>query len=269
MERANADPYALQRNIILALLLISAALSWLYLAWQASGMSMAMASPTMGMQAPLFLVVWTIMMVAMMFPASAPMILTFHRVQSARRARGDPFVATWVFVAGYLLVWALSGIIAYAGALGGEALARRAALSGATIARAGGVVLLVAGLYQLSPLKDVCLGKCRTPMTFIVTSWHDGIGGALRMGLSHGIFCLGCCWLLFVILFPLGIMNIAAMAVLTVLVFAEKAFPGGERIAFAAGLLLVVYGAFVLAIPAALPTFAGMGMPAMPGPSAP
>ena len=120
-------------------------------------------------------------------------------------------------------------------------------------ARLGGVVLLLAGLYQLSPLKDICLSKCRTPLQFILSSWHDGYGGAFRMGLEHGAFCLGCCWLLFVILFPLGIMNIAVMALVTALIFAEKALPIGRQISKFAGAGLIVYGVLIMFLPAALP----------------
>jgi hypothetical protein len=163
-------------------------------------------------RAPLFLAIWVIMMVAMMFPAAVPMILTFHKVQTGKRERGDAFVSTWMFVAAYILVWALAGVAAYAGALAAETIAVRAAISSTTAARIGGAVIILAGIYQLTPLKDRCLSNCRTPITFIMTSWRDGAVGAMRMGLLHGAYCLGCCWLLFVILFPLGIMNIAAMA---------------------------------------------------------
>lgn len=243
-----------ERSAILALLLGSAVAAWIYLRWQSSAMGMGMTGPTMGVGAALFLSVWIVMMIAMMFPAAAPMILTFHRVQQARLGSGHSFVATLAFVAGYLLVWALSGALAYTGAVAFAALAARAALSAPVIARAGGLIFLAAGLYQLSPLKNFCLAKCRTPAGFIVMSWRDGIGGALRMGLMHGAFCLGCCWLLFLILFPLGIMNLAAMAAVTVLIFAEKTFPFGDRIALATGLLLALYGLFVLiAAPALLP----------------
>jgi hypothetical protein len=152
-------------------------------------------------------------------------------VQANKRQRGEAFVSTWVFVAGYMLVWALSGAAAYAGALAAEAIATRAALSSATAARIGGALLVVAGLYQFTPFKDLCLSKCRTPIGFIMTSWRDGAAGALRMGLLHGGYCLGCCWLLFVILFPLGIMNLAAMAVITLVVFAEKTLPWGRPVA--------------------------------------
>jgi predicted metal-binding membrane protein len=249
----------LQRIIILALLIALAAAAWAMLIWQQMSMGMAMNTPTMGMRAPLFLAVWVVMMVAMMFPTAAPMILTFHQVQASKRARSETFVSTWVFVAAYMLVWALSGVLAYAGAVGAEAAAAHAKLSGPTAARIGGLVLVVAGTYQLSPLKNVCLAKCRTPITFILTSWRDGTMGALRMGLAHGFFCLGCCWLLFLILFPLGIMNIGAMAVVTLLVFGEKALAAGDRIAKAAGIALILYGMIVLVFPQALPTFIAAG----------
>ncbi len=271
MEHARTDPLSVQRNVILGLLLALAAAAWAWLAWQAAGadMDMAMASPTMGMRAPLFLAIWVVMMVAMMFPTAAPMILTFHRVQASKRQRGEAFVATWVFVAAYMLVWTLSGVAAYAGALAAEAIAAHAALSPSAAARIGGAVLVAAGLYQLTPFKDMCLSKCRTPIGFIMTSWRDGVGGALRMGLTHGAYCLGCCWLLFVVLFPLGIMNIAAMAVITLVVLAEKTLPWGRPVARATAAALVAYGAVVLAAPQVLPTFMAGGSMAMTAPAAP
>jgi predicted metal-binding membrane protein len=263
MERAQDAPLRIQRIAILVLLLILAAVAWALLAWHGldpdMNMAMAAASPTMGLHAPLFLTIWVVMMVAMMFPTAAPMILAFHRVQAGRRARDGTFVPTWVFVAGYMLVWTLAGVVAYVGAIGAEAVAARAALLPATAARIGGAVLILAGLYQLTPLKDLCLSKCRTPIGFIMTSWRDGTVGALRMGLLHGLWCLGCCWLLFAILFPLGIMNIAAMAVLTALIFAEKTLPWGLRATRTTAALLVAYGVLVVTFPLALPTFRSAG----------
>jgi len=272
MARDASDPLTLQRNVILVLLLMLAALAWGLLIWQRSGGGpdmAAMATPTMGMRAPVFLAVWVLMMVAMMFPTASPMILTFHRVQASKRQRGEAFVATWVFVAAYLLVWALSGVVAYLGAVAAETIAARTGLSTSTAARIGGGILIAAGLYQLSPLKDVCLAKCRTPISFIMTSWRDGEGGALRMGLLHGSYCLGCCWLLFVILFPLGVMNLAAMAVITLVIFAEKTVPWGRFVARMTAGALVAYGAAVLVVPQALPTFMAGGNTAMPGGMAP
>ncbi|HEX3162024.1 MAG TPA: DUF2182 domain-containing protein, partial [Pseudolabrys sp.] len=140
MDRAKADPISLQRNVILGLLFVLAAAAWAELAWQDVGgdMNMAMDSPTMGLRAPLFLAIWVIMMVAMMFPTAAPMIVTFHKVHAGKRQRGEAFVSTWIFVAAYFLVWTLSGVAAYAGALAAEAIAARTALSPATAARIGG-----------------------------------------------------------------------------------------------------------------------------------
>jgi predicted metal-binding membrane protein len=279
MDRTQTGPIAFQRNVIVGLLLALAAAAWAALVWQGAGADadMAMDSPTMGLRAPLFLTTWVIMMVAMMFPTAAPMIVAFHTVQAGKRQRGEAFVSTWIFVAAYLLVWGLSGVAAYAGALAAEAVAARAALSPATAARVGGTVLVAAGLYQLTPFKDLCLSKCRTPITFIMTSWRDGPAGALRMGLLHGAYCLGCCWLLFVILFPLGIMNIAAMAGITLVIFAEKTLPWGRVAARATAAALVVYGVVVIAAPQVLPTFvegSGMAMPSdmqmpMPGSAVP
>jgi predicted metal-binding membrane protein len=161
MDEAQANALSLQRNTILALLLALAAAAWAVLVWQSTDadMDMTMASSTMGLRAPLFLTIWVIMMVAMMFPTAAPMILTFHKVQAGKRQRGDAFVSTWVFVAAYISVWTLAGVAAYAGALAAEAIAARAALSPVTTARIGGVVLVAAGIYQLTPLKDLCLSS--------------------------------------------------------------------------------------------------------------
>jgi predicted metal-binding membrane protein len=258
MDRDQTRVLTVQRNTILGLLLAMAVTAWaLLLAWHRSGpeMDMALASPTMGLRAPLFLAIWVTMMVAMMFPTAAPMILVFHRLQADRRERGGAFVPTWVFVAGYMLVWTLAGVAAFAVALAAEAAAASAALSPETGARIGGVVIVAAGLYQLSPLKDLCLSKCRTPVGFIMTSWRDGTWGALQMGLLHGAYCLGCCWLLFAILFPLGMMNIAAMAVVTALVFAEKTLPWGRRATRATAAVLIACGALVVGMPQILPTF--------------
>jgi len=254
-------PLTLQRNIILALLIAAAAVAWALLVRQQSGMDMY--TPTMGMTAALFLAVWLIMMVAMMFPAVAPMILTFHQVQSGRRRGGSGFVATWIFIAGYMLVWTAAGVAAYLAAAAGERMAIDADFDPVTEVRIGGAILIVAGLYQVSPLKKICLSKCQTPLGFVVTSWREGAAGALRMGLSHGVYCLGCCWLLFVILFPLGMMNIAALATITLLIFAEKTFQAGQRVAQSVGLMLIGYGAAVVAVPWILPTFMNMPRPQM------
>ena len=209
---------------------------------------------TMDMGAPLFLAIWLAMMVAMMFPTAAPMILTFAKVQARKQQSGKPYVPTWVFVSSYLAIWTVFGALAYAAALGATELADNSMWVMDNAARIGGGVLILAGLYQLSPLKNICLSKCRAPMAFLLTSWRTGYGGALRMGFEHGLYCLGCCWLFFVIVFPLGMMNVAALAAIVLLIFAEKSLPFGHRARQLAAAALLVYGAFVVSVPSALPT---------------
>lgn len=257
---AHADPLSVQRKVILGLLFAIAVGAWAVIVWQRAGadmhMTMTMASSTMGMRALLFLAIWVIMMLAMMLPTAAPMIFTFHKVQATKRLQhGDALVSTSVFVAAYILVWTLTGAPAYAGALAAETIAASAALSPATAARIGGVILIAAGIYQFTPLKSLCLSKCRTPVAFITTSWRDGVEGALRMGLLYGAYCLGCCWLLFVILFPLGVMSLGPMAAVTLIIFAEKTLPWPRLASFTAAFALVLYGALVIASPQLLPTF--------------
>lgn len=242
-----------ERTLILALLLIFASASWGILIWQSRTMNEMGMGLTMGMGAAFFLVIWVVMMIAMMFPTVAPVILAFARVQRDRQSVGRALAPTLVFIGAYLLIWALFGALAYVGALAAEGLAQQIPWLLLNGARIGGGLLVLAGLYQLSPLKRVCLAKCRTPLEFIHTSWRDGSSGALRMGLEHGLACLGCSWLLFVLLFPLGLMNLAAMALLTALILAEKCFPLGVRIAQVAALVLILYGVLVIVVPTALP----------------
>lgn len=254
---ADTPPTALarERMLILGLLLFLAAAAWALLIWYAGTMDAAMArQPTMGMGALLFLAVWVAMMVAMMFPTAAPMILMFARVHARKRARQQPFVPTWVFVGAYLIVWALLGLVAYGGAAAAERLADRSPWLMTHAAQVGGAILVAAGLYQVTPLKYRCLSQCRSPLAFVVTSWRDGYGGAFRMGVEHGLYCAGCCWLLFVLLFPLGMLNIAALAGITALIFAEKSLPIGRQVSWLAAGVFIIYGVVVVLLPAALPT---------------
>ena len=251
LDKAQLGPLRVQHNIILVLLLALAAAAWAVLVWQHG-------DATIGLRAPLFLASWVIMMVAMMFPTAAPMILGFHRVQAVKYKLDVALVSTWVFVGAYLLVWAFAGIAAYAGVLVAETAAARAALTPAAEAQVGGAIIMIAGIYQLTPLKELCLSKCRTPIRFIMTSWRDGTAGAFRMGLFHGIYCLGCCWLLFVILFPLG-MNVGAMAAVTLIILAEKMLPWPRLMPHAAAAALVLYGALVIASSQLHPTFSANG----------
>ena len=265
IPRDAPSPITRPRNLILVALLVLAALGWLVVAWQArDGASMSMSSGNkmgldlaMGMAAPLFLAMWVAMMIAMMFPAAAPMILLFDRVQRGHREAGRSYVPTVYFVGAYLAIWTAAGAAAFLLAAGIDRLAADSDWVMGEWARLGGLLFIAAGLYQLTPLKQVCLAKCRTPMSFLMTSWRDGKVGAIRMGAVHGGYCLGCCWLLFAILLPLGIMNVAAMAVIALLVFGEKCFPAGNRLARGAALVLVVYGILVAIAPSTLPTTVG------------
>jgi len=248
----SAYPLPRERNLILGSLLVLAAAAWGLLIWQAA-MTDEDMSLTMGMSAPVWIALWIAMMVAIMFPTAAPMIMMFARVHAKKAEQGQAFVPTWVFASSYLIVWALAGVVAYAIAVAGDALADESMWVMDNAPRIGGGLLIAAGLYQLSPLKYVCLNKCRSPISFILNSWRDGYGGSFRMGLEHGVYCLGCCWLLFLILFPLGMMNIAVLALITLLIFAEKSLPIGRQVALLAAVALIVYGAVVIFVPDALP----------------
>ena len=248
-----------ERPFILTLLLVLVAASWAILLWQSRTAQGMGGGLTMGMGATLFLAIWVVMMVAMMFPSAVPVILAVARVQRDTGSFRYAFAPTGVFVGAYLLIWTLFGGLAYLGALAASELAQQVPWIMMNAARIGGGILVLAGIYQLTSLKRVCLAKCRAPQDFILHSRGKGYSGSLRMRLKYGIYCLGSYWLLFVLLFPLGIMNIAAMALLTVLIFAEKCFPLGARIAQFAALALILYGTLVIVVPAVLP-LSGAGM---------
>jgi predicted metal-binding membrane protein len=262
MNTTHPNYLLLQRDVILVSLLALATAAWAIMVWQAAPMAseMTMTSPAMGPRALLFLAMWVLMMVAMMFPTAAPMVLAFHRVQASKYQLTHAFIATWVFVATYLLVWAFAGFVVFGGVLVAEA---RVVRTSAGTAQLGGLIILAAGIYQLTPLKEVCLAKCRTPIDFITTSWRDGIVGAFHMGLLHGAYCVGCCWLLFVILFPLG-MGVEAMALVTFIILAEKTFPWPRLVSYATAVALVLYGALVIVSPQLLPSFQRDGSAAVP-----
>jgi predicted metal-binding membrane protein len=174
-----------------------------------------------------YLATWVVMMAAMMFPAIAPMVLTYARIQRGKRERGLPVTigATCIFVAGYLATWTVTGLGFY-----GVVIAVRAVdLGGITWDATGryvaGGVIVAAGLYQFTPLKQTCLTKCRDPFLFLLTSWRSGRTGALRMGFEHGCWCVGCCWALMAALFALGVMSVGWMAFIAALIAIEKLLP--------------------------------------------
>ena len=240
MGETQLDPLLVQRNIILILLLMLAAAAWAVLVWAPMSMDMPPTSPVTGRYATLFLATWVVMMLAMMFPATAPMFLAFHKEQSAKYQPDDAFAFTWIFVAAYLLVWALAGIVTYIGDLG--AIAVRHSLGPVIAAQFGSVIIMLAGIYQLTPLKELCLRECRMPIA--TTTWHSATTDVFRMGLLHGLYCVGCYWPLFITLYPLG-MSVGAMAVITLIVLAEKALPWPTPVRYTTAVVLVLYGAMV------------------------
>jgi predicted metal-binding membrane protein len=243
------------RHLILISLLLLAGVSWLIVIRQSASMSPAMgAGWTMGIRIPLFMAMWIAMMAAMMFPTAAPMILTFARISAGKRQQGQAFVPTWVFTGAYLLVWTAFGVLAYLAAAGVDWVAGQSTWWRESMVRFGATAIAFAGLYQLSPAKHACLSKCRSPLGFILGFWCGGYVGAFTMGFRHGAYCLGCCWVLFLILFPLGVMNVTTMVLVTALIFAEKSLRHGEHIARAAGITLLVYGSLIFFLPRALPT---------------
>ena len=193
-------------------------------------------------EASLFLPMWAVMMSAMMLPAMLPMALTFSTIYRSRRAKGQIYVPIWVFLLGYMIIWGLSGVPGYLAKVGLEFLVGRFPTVESAAAVVGGLVLIGAGLYQLSALKDKCLSHCRTPMSFIVHDWREGYGGALHMGVHHGLYCVGCCWALMVVMFPVGVMNLVWMGGLAGLIFLEKIVPGGRWVSRSSGLALILAG---------------------------
>jgi predicted metal-binding membrane protein len=262
-----ASPLAWSRLALLVALVLLTAGAWAFTVYQARTMDMGMgvADPdaadvgmggmaSSGMAAAdrsfggaaTFLAIWAVMMAAMMLPAAAPMLLLFGTVQA--KLRGKPtFVPTWIFVAGYLLVWTAVGLAVYLVVrLGNDLASRLGSAERETWAPlALGATLVAAGLYQLTRLKRVCLNHCRSPLGFVMGHWRNGRLGALRMGLHHGAYCLGCCWALFAVLVAAGVMSVAWMALLTLVVFVEKVFPRGRRVSIGVGVAFVVLGLIV------------------------
>jgi predicted metal-binding membrane protein len=168
---------------------------------------------------------WAVMMAAMMTPATAPMIVAFATINRRRKERSAPYVATAIFLAGYLLAW--TGFSALAA--GAQILLQAGGLLDPMMTETSGAVaaslFLVAGLYQWTPLKDICLTRCRSTEGFILSQWRDGPVGAVVMGFRHGLFCIGCCAALMALLFAVSVMDLAWMAALTALVMVEKLLP--------------------------------------------
>jgi predicted metal-binding membrane protein len=216
----------------------------------ASMMDMAMAAMQPMAWTPgyavLMFFMWWIMMVAMMLPSAAPMILLFASVNRKQQARGAPFVPTGIFALGYLAVWAGFSLVAVALQWALEQTALLSSAMATTGVVLGALLLIAAGVWQLTPLKHACLKHCRAPIFFLAHHWQGGRLGALRMGLEHGAFCLGCCWFLMGLLFYGGVMNLYWIVGLALYVLLEKTLPAGHRLGSVIGVLLILWGGALL-----------------------
>jgi predicted metal-binding membrane protein len=220
-------------------------LGWAFLAWIALDMSHPFAQLTMPASSDwsaasllAILTMWAVMMAAMMLPSALPMILTFVQLGSrnGERARAPSFVAA------YLLVWFAFSAAATLAQWMLQAMGWVDPMIVSTSAVLTALLLLIAGIYQFSPLKKICLARCRTPIGFLIGEWRAGPSGAFLMGIRHGLLCLGCCWALMALLFVGGVMNLAWVAALSLAVAIEKLAPGGEWLAAALGLALIAAG---------------------------
>jgi predicted metal-binding membrane protein len=245
------------RALVLTALAGLTAVAWTYRLFEAPKrgrtgvcecLGLAMSGPDIGPWSavailPLFLM-WAEMMVAMMIPSAAPVILLFAKVNRERRTQDRLFVPTTFFVAGYLAAWTFFSIVAAlsqwalhgASFLSTEMKSASPALSGA--------VLVAAGLFQFTPWKRACLDQCRSPLAFLLTEWREGRSGAFAMGLRHGTFCTGCCWMLMALLFVAGVMNMLWVAAITGLVLLEKLLPPRLRVDRVCGTALVCWGLY-------------------------
>ena len=228
------------------------AFSWGYLL-AGAGIDMSMADmpmdpePWSAAQALLMFAMWWVMMIAMMVPSAAPAILLFAAVKRRQTETDSPVIASWLFLAGYLVIWAGFSLVAVllqwtldqAGLLSGMMASTSNVLAGG--------ILIAAGLYQLTPIKRACLRYCQSPLLFLSSYWQPGGLGALRMGFRHGSYCVGCCWFLMALLFVVGVMNLAWVAAVAIYVAFEKLMPRHQWLSRAAGVVLMIAGGAVMA----------------------
>jgi predicted metal-binding membrane protein len=260
IRRAPPLPGLIQLGL-LGLLLVLAAIAWAISGDQMTGMDAGPGTDpgTLGF----FLGVWVVMMAAMMFPSIVPMVVMHVRIQEGRKARGQsaPVGATTLFVAGYLITWTVAGLVGFGAYELGKALTGDLfAWDNAGPYLAGGIIV-AAAIYQLTPLKDTCLRHCRSPFFFLMEHWKPGRIGALRVGLVHGAWCVGCCWALMAALFALGVMSIGWMAFIAALIAIEKLLPWRAVANRGIAVLLLVLGLGVAITPGSVP---GLTLPDSP-----
>jgi predicted metal-binding membrane protein len=260
LKRAPPLPALIQVGLI-GLLFVGAVIAWGITDDRMQGMDAGPGTDLGGLG--FYVTVWVVMMAAMMFPSIWPMVVMYARLQEGKRERGDavPTGATALFVAGYLVTWTLTGLAFYAVLETGRSLS----IDALSWDRAGpyvaGGVIVAAAAYQLTPLKDACLRRCRSPMMFLLTAWRPGRAGALRMGIEHGGWCVGCCWALMAALFALGVMSVGWMAFIAALIAIEKLLPWKAVANYGVAVLLVALGAAVAFAPEDVP---GLTLPGSP-----
>jgi predicted metal-binding membrane protein len=249
MDAARRD-----RILIGAGLTAVAAAGWSYLYWDAQANHCArmaeMAGPHMAgwgwTEFTLMFAMWSVMMVAMMAPSVAPMVMMFAEVSRKRREQKRPYTPAAIFFGGYVAAWTAFSLLATITQWGLQTVALLSAAMAATSVVLASLLLIAAGVFQWTPWKTACLTHCRTPLHFIMTEWREGAGGALTMGWRHGLFCIGCCWALMLLLFVAGVMNLAWVAAISVLVLLEKLIPRALWFVRASGAALALAGGWML-----------------------
>jgi predicted metal-binding membrane protein len=250
LPRLRAEPAQLG---LIGLLFVLAAVAWAVTDDRMAGMDAGPGTDPGGLG--FYVGVWVVMMAAMMFPSIWPMVLTHRAIERGRRAKGRevPGASTGLFVGGYLVIWTLFGLLAY----GLFELVRSLSVDAFSWDRGGpylaGGVLLAAAAYELTPAKNACLVRCRSPFWFLTESWRNGSLGALRMGAEHGAWCVGCCWGLMAALFALGVMSVGWMVFVAALIAVEKLLPWKALATGAVAGLLLVLGLAVAIVPERVP----------------
>ena len=243
------------RIIVISGIAVVSILAWMYMIYLVWGMKnldmgMEMSGPHLHswgvMDFSLMFVMWTVMMVAMMVPSTTPMVLMFASINRRRSERLDPIAPTGMFLLGYLSAWAWYSALATLGQWGLHSAALLSPTMVSTSPILGGVLLLAAGIFQFTPLKYACLTRCRSPLGFLLNEWREGIRGAFIMGLRSGNYCVVCCWALMSLMFVAGVMSLLWMAVIAAFVLVEKVAPGGQWVSRISGLLLILWGAWML-----------------------
>lgn len=268
MDQKRKKYFDKEQAVVFIIIVILTMASWIYTARASvsgSGMSMDMTGavdPEMDAQMAgrlteaawkpvmlpfsMFVPMWVVMCIGMMLPTAVPMIFAFNIISKRRRKQGFGNSSSYLFIGGYILLWALFGIICWLAGEGIMLLIGNRFTSWIHTLWGVAAVFLIAGIYQLSPFKDACMRGCQHPLSFIMHNWKAGAGGALLMGMKHGMECIGCCWALMIVLFPLGMMNLFWMGLFTLIMFFEKNSRFGTLLSKIVGWLLLIAGIMLM-----------------------